>query len=341
MILPGETTSAALGFRIVTTYMPEYFVRIHVLVGFFKSLPGAPAAKPSDIALALGKEQETPAPAAPAETGPEEITEAEPPARGIDISGSLSKTDFISPSGISYKKKPSIPGVAGTEAEQPAAGETAPPAPGAGVVSHTLPGAPPGPPPPVYSLIINSQPINGMPIIGVTSDVNGNRNGNTVFTRFYVSGTSVSLASPNPSGAYDFVRWLLDGANYSTNTTITVAMNTNHTVTAVYTPRALAVLTLTSSPGTGLAVTGVTPDINGNGDGSTVFTRTYLFGDTISATAPASSGINTFQRWLRNGAVFSTNRTISLTMDNNYTVTAVYSYVPGPIPNPDPSPSNL
>ena len=84
-------------------------------------------------------------------------------------------------------------------------------------------------------------------------------------------------------------------------------------------------LTVNSSGVSAVPVT-VTPTDNASqGNGTTQFTRTYNEGTSVSLTAPATSGTGTFSKWQRNGTDISTNRTVSVAMDANYTLTAIYT----------------
>lgn len=87
-----------------------------------------------------------------------------------------------------------------------------------------------------------------------------------------------------------------------------------------------------SDPDSGVAITVSPNDINGQGNGSTPFTRVYDGGVQVTLTAPATApNDNVFIKWVRNGVDFSTNRTITLTMDADYTLTAVYEFI-SPVP---------
>lgn len=87
-----------------------------------------------------------------------------------------------------------------------------------------------------------------------------------------------------------------------------------------------------SDPDSGVAITVSPNDINGQGDGSTPFTRVYDGGTQVTLTAPATApNDNVFIKWVRNGADFSTNRTITLTMDADYNLLAVYEFI-SPVP---------
>ena len=87
-----------------------------------------------------------------------------------------------------------------------------------------------------------------------------------------------------------------------------------------------------SDPDSGVAITVSPTDINGQGDGTTPFSRVYDGGTQVTLTAPATApNDNVFIKWVRNGADFSTNRTITLTMDADYQLKAVYEFI-SPVP---------
>lgn len=86
-----------------------------------------------------------------------------------------------------------------------------------------------------------------------------------------------------------------------------------------------AILTVASvNPGSGVFVTVSPTDINGSGSGTTQFTRTYNGNTAVTLTAPATAGGNSFVKWQRDGADYSTNASVNTTMDGYHTMTAVY-----------------
>ena len=74
--------------------------------------------------------------------------------------------------------------------------------------------------------------------IPVTPDKNGQAGGTTTYTRRYINGTQVTLVAPDNNGSLIFDHWELNGSPYtkpgSGDTTITIDMLSNNTVTAVY-----------------------------------------------------------------------------------------------------------
>jgi M6 family metalloprotease-like protein len=72
------------------------------------------------------------------------------------------------------------------------------------------------------------------------------------------------------------------------------------------------------------AITVSPNDVQGHGSGTTDFTRIYLNGQTVTLTAPATSGSLYFSRWYLDGAPYSSSLTASVTMNADRTVLALY-----------------
>jgi hypothetical protein len=90
-----------------------------------------------------------------------------------------------------------------------------------------------------------------------------------------------------------------------------------------------------SNPATGVSITVSPNDNSSQGNGTTQFTRTYNNGTPVSLTAPATASGNNFQKWLKDGADFANSSVtnVSVTMDTNHTMTAVYVTPPPPGPS--------
>jgi hypothetical protein len=102
-------------------------------------------------------------------------------------------------------------------------------------------------------------------------------------------------------------------------------------ISAGFTITGSATQTLTVAsinPNSGVTVAVTPTDNAGLGDGSTQFTRTFNRNTTATLTAPSTAAGNIFLRWLRNGVDFSPTLSVGVTMDADYTLTAVY--VPPP-----------
>ena len=94
-------------------------------------------------------------------------------------------------------------------------------------------------------------------------------------------------------------------------------------------PPTTYVLTVNSTnPATGVAVAVSPADNDGATSGATSFTRTYNSGSSVTLTAPATSGGNTFASWTGCTSVSAAVCTVSLT--GNTTVTANYT-TPAPV----------
>jgi hypothetical protein len=99
-------------------------------------------------------------------------------------------------------------------------------------------------------------------------------------------------------------------------------------------PQTSYVLTVNSfGPSTGTAITVSPADINGAGNGTTSFTRTYAAGTTVVLTAPSSSGGNSFATW---GGAASCSNTYScaIRMSADTTIAVYYGITVAVTPNP-------
>jgi len=95
------------------------------------------------------------------------------------------------------------------------------------------------------------------------------------------------------------------------------------TVTPAAVTRTLTVASANPSSGVSVAVNPA--DKNGQSTGTTQFTRTYDNSTLVSVAAPLTAGANTFQKWQRDGADWSTSASTNVTMDADHMVTAVYA----------------
>ena len=175
--------------------------------------------------------------------------------------------------------------------------------------------------------VASSNPSSGVSVTVSPSDTTGKGNGTTKFTRTYKYGTAVALTAPATAGGNNFQKWQKNGKDAATTQSISVTMTANTTMTAVYVTPTATSYTLTvasSNPASGVGVTVSPADRNGQGNGTTQFTRSYTSGAVVTLTAPATSGANTFQKWLKNGVDAGTSTATIVTMTANTTMTAVY-----------------
>jgi len=165
-------------------------------------------------------------------------------------------------------------------------------------------------------------PNSGVAITVSPSDINGQANGTTAFTRSFYSGTSVTLTAPSTAGGNSFLKWLKDGADLSGSQSVVTTADAAHTYTAVYGPPPPNVFTLTiNSIPTGKAITVSPSDTTGATNGTAPFTRSYTDGTVVSLTAPSSG----FAKWQKNGTDHALTAATTVTVDASYTMTAIYN----------------
>ncbi len=176
--------------------------------------------------------------------------------------------------------------------------------------------------------VASSNPNSSVSISVSPNDFLDAGNGSTFFSRFYDSGTSVTLSAPTTASGNNFSKWTRNGVDYSANRTINFTVLGAYTMTAVYVgaPPVPRTLTVTSSnPNSGVGITGNQTDNNGNAGGVTTFSRIFNNNAVVSFNAPATTGGNTFQKWQKDGVDLTTSTTASVTMDANHTITAVFA----------------
>jgi hypothetical protein len=170
--------------------------------------------------------------------------------------------------------------------------------------------------------VASTNPASGVAIGVATADNTGATNGSTSFTRTYNSGTSVTLTAAASAGSNTFSSW--SGCTSASGASCTVTMTGNVTATANYSAPAVYTLTVNSSnPASGVAIGASPADNNGATSGTTSFTRTYTAGTSVTLTAPAASGSNSFSSW--SGCTTSSTTTCTVTVSANTTVTANYA----------------
>jgi hypothetical protein len=172
--------------------------------------------------------------------------------------------------------------------------------------------------------VLSTNPASGVAITVSPTDINGATNGATPFGRTYISTTATFTAPLTVSGN-NFSSWTgCDSVSGPGNSICTKLVNANVSVTANYASPATEILTIASAnPTTGVAMTVSPADVNSQSNGSTLFTRIYLQGTTVTITAAATSGLNTFGSWM--GCDTATGVTCIKTMITNVTVTATYT----------------
>jgi parallel beta-helix repeat protein len=139
---------------------------------------------------------------------------------------------------------------------------------------------------------------------------NGGTTNPPLGTYTYAYGKNVSVAAI--SDAYHvFDHWLLDGDNAGIANPVSVLMTQNHTLQPIF---AAANFTLAISEGVG-GTTNLSPGAH-----------TFAAGETIQVTATPNGGYR-FDHWILDGSSTLLDNPISVPMDNNHTLEAVFSEV--------------
>jgi len=153
---------------------------------------------------------------------------------------------------------------------------------------------------PNFDLTISVTPSGG----GTTTPVPG--------TARYTKGTNITVTA-TPAGGYAFKEWRLDGNVVGTSPTITVTVNKDSVLEAVFAP--MFGLTIAVTP-SGAGTTTPAPGI-----------YSYMQGDRVTVTASPSFGYN-FKEWRLDGKVAGTSPTITITIDAPHTLEAVFERIP-------------
>jgi uncharacterized protein YjdB len=144
------------------------------------------------------------------------------------------------------------------------------------------------------TLSVQSDP-TGVLVTVSPLDRDGSANGYTPFTRVYGNQATVTLVAASSLGGAPFDHWEKDGANAGTATSLTVTMDANHTLKAVY--RSLKYISgqVTSAGvgvgGVAIAFSGIAQPATTASDGT--YTIPVSYGYTGTAT-PSKSGCTNF-----------------------------------------------
>jgi len=85
-----------------------------------------------------------------------------------------------------------------------------------------------------YQLDIQSEPLTGVPITVSPADLDGYSSGTTNFTRRYAPYDTVTLTAPATFSGMQFGYWTLEGSRYSEELSISLPVDFNHTISALY-----------------------------------------------------------------------------------------------------------
>ena len=112
-----------------------------------------------------------------------------------------------------------------------------------------------------------------------------------------------------PSAGYQFDHWIVDGVQSGTTTILNLLMNTNHTVAPIFALMQQTLTILSSIGGTTNPATGA---------------HNYATGSQAQVTATANTGY-VFDHWLFDGITSGTQNPITVTMDINHTLQAIFT----------------
>ena len=178
----------------------------------------------------------------------------------------------------------------------------------------------------VYTLSVQSAPVSGIAITG-------DKPGTTGYTAQCDTSSVVNLTAPASAtvgeAIYTFVRWQVDGAGQDAGlASIQVTMDAAHTAVAAYQVQAPAtqMLTVQSTPVTGIAITGDKP-------GTTDYTAACTDQHVVTLTAPAAAALDgsnyEFVRWAVDGQDKPFGQaSVEVTMDAAHTAVAAYQLRP-------------
>jgi hypothetical protein len=145
-------------------------------------------------------------------------------------------------------------------------------------------------------------------IIGGTTNPTG--------TSPYTEGTNVTVTAV-PSNGYSFSHWEANGTNIGANNPITITMNADYTLIAVFTSNPIPTtynLTIPTATGGTTNPTGIV---------------TYNENTNVIVTAIASNGYS-FSNWELDGNNIGTINPATIIMNANHTLRAIFTLIPIP-----------
>ncbi len=130
-------------------------------------------------------------------------------------------------------------------------------------------------------------------------------------SHFHVSGSTVPVSATADPG-WNFDHWILDGEDAGSTIPINVLMDSDHDLEAVFT-QITYTLTITTTKG------GTTSPAPGD--------HVYSYGTNVPVTATPQYGYK-FDHWILDGSNAGSNNPISVTMNKNHTLHAVFKEAP-------------
>jgi len=154
-----------------------------------------------------------------------------------------------------------------------------------------------------------------------------------VGTMAVAQGSDIHFTA-TPNSGYVVEQWYLNGfiipgTEGATSYTLSnVQKDVSVIVLFKQSTASIGQLNITSSnPNTNVSIQVSPNDTIGQGAGNTPFSRTYNYNTSVTLTAPSTASGNTFLKWQKNYADFSTNMSITVAANANDIYTAIYSSV--------------
>ena len=148
------------------------------------------------------------------------------------------------------------------------------------------------------------------------------------------SAGSSQMFTASPSANYVVNQWLVDGGAVQTGGTSFTLNNIQASrtvqVTFTFVPPIRTLTVASSNPNSGVTVAVSPADKNGVSSGTTSLSLTYDQNTTVILATGATENGNAFQNWARSDGVNYPpgQNTVSFTVDNTYTMTAIYAAPP-------------
>jgi hypothetical protein len=124
------------------------------------------------------------------------------------------------------------------------------------------------------------------------------------------SAATMANVTAAPNTGYYFDHWELDGVDVGSTNPITITMNTNHTLEAMFSSIQYTLIITATTEGTTDPAPG---------------TYTYSYGAIVSVQALPNTGYE-LDHWELNGTSIGSANPVTITMDANHTLHAIFTY---------------
>lgn len=143
------------------------------------------------------------------------------------------------------------------------------------------------------------------------------------------AGANYAITDANANGGQVAQYWIQTTPNATNSPWTQAVTNWTDQMLALRTPASSVLTVASTNPASGVAITVSPADQNGNSNGTTTFTRTYINGTAVTLTAPLTASGNAFVNWTGCGSTSGTSGSVcSISPNANATVTANYSSPP-------------